>query len=94
MTQSLRVLLASERVLVHGVILGPIDTDMNRGLEVPKASPASAAAGIFDGLARGEEEIFPDPASASVAEGWRAGAAKSLERQFATFVPETVTVQV
>jgi NAD(P)-dependent dehydrogenase (short-subunit alcohol dehydrogenase family) len=94
MTQSLRALLASEGVMVHGVILGPIDTDMNRGLEVPKASPASAAAGIFDGLARGEEEIFPDPASASVAEGWRAGAAKSLERQFATFVPETVTVQV
>jgi NAD(P)-dependent dehydrogenase (short-subunit alcohol dehydrogenase family) len=89
MTQSLRALLASEGVTVHGVVLGPVDTDMNRGLEIPKASPASAAAGIFDGLARGEEEIFPDPASASVAEGWRAGAAKALERQFAVFVPES-----
>ena len=89
MTQSLRALLVSEGVTVHGVVLGPVDTDMNRGLEIPKASPESAAAGIFDGLARGEEEIFPDPASASVAEGWRAGAAKALERQFAVFVPES-----
>jgi len=89
MTQSLRALLASEGVTVHGVVLGPVDTDMNRGLEIPKASPESAAAGIFDGLARGEEEIFPDPASQSIAEGWRIGAAKGLERQFAVFAPET-----
>jgi NAD(P)-dependent dehydrogenase (short-subunit alcohol dehydrogenase family) len=66
---------------------GPIDTDMNRGLEIPKASPESAAAGVFDGLERGEEEIFPDPASLSIAEGWRNGAVKAMERQFAAFVP-------
>ena len=89
MTQSLRALLASEGVTVHGVVLGPVDTDMNRGLEIPKASPESAAAGIFDGLARGEEEIFPDPASQSIAEGWRVGVVKGLERQFAVFAPET-----
>jgi len=62
--------------------------DMNRGLEIPKASPESAAAGIFDGLARGEEEIFPDPASRSIADGWRIGVVKGLERQFAVFAPE------
>ena len=88
MTQSLRALLASEGVSVHGVVLGPVDTDMNRGLEIPKASPESAAAGIFDGLARGEEEIFPDPASRSIADGWRIGVVKGLERQFAVFAPE------
>jgi hypothetical protein len=38
---------------------------------------------------RGEEEIFPDPMSATVAEGWRYGAVKALQRQFAAFVPET-----
>ena len=48
---------------VHAVILGPIDTDMNRGFEIPKASPESAAQSIFDGLEKGEDEIFPDPAS-------------------------------
>ena len=33
-------------------------------------------------------EAWTDPASKSIAEGWRAGAAKALERQFAGFVPE------
>jgi len=87
LTQSLRALLAGQGVTVHAVVLGPIDTDMNRGFEIPKASPESAAQGIFDGLERGEEEIFPDPASQSIAEGWRAGVLKALERQFGAFVP-------
>ena len=71
MTQSLRATLAAKGVTVHAVMLGPIDTDMNRGFDIPKAPPESAAAGIFDGLERGEEDIFPDPASQSIAEGWR-----------------------
>src|SRR5216684_3201340 len=89
-TQSLRALLAGQGVTVHAVVLGPIDTDMNRGVEIPKAAPESAAQGIFDGLEKGEDEIFPDPASLSIAEGWRAGALKALERQFAGFVPQSV----
>jgi NAD(P)-dependent dehydrogenase (short-subunit alcohol dehydrogenase family) len=89
MTQSLRALLAGQGVTVHAVVLGPIDIDMNRGFDIPKASPASAAVGIFDGLEKGEDEIFPDPASQSIAEGWRNSAVKALERQFAAFVPES-----
>jgi NAD(P)-dependent dehydrogenase (short-subunit alcohol dehydrogenase family) len=89
MTQALRALLAADGVTVHGVVLGPIDTDMNRGFNIPKAPPESAAQGIFDGLERGEEDIFPDPVSQSVAEGWRNGAVKALERQFSTFVPQS-----
>jgi len=88
MTQSLRALLAGQGVTVHAVFLGPIDTDMNRGLEIPKASPESAALGIFNGLEKGEEDIFPDPASQPMAEGWRTGVAKELERQFTAFVPK------
>jgi NAD(P)-dependent dehydrogenase (short-subunit alcohol dehydrogenase family) len=87
MTQSLRALLAGEGVSVHAVVLGPVDTDMNRGFEIPKASRESAAAGIFDGLEKDEDEIFPDPASLSIAEGWRNGALKALEHQFSAFVP-------
>ena len=86
MTQSLRALLAGQGVTVHAVFLGPIDTDMTRGFEIPKASPESAALGIFDGLEKGEEDIFPDPASQPMAEGWRTGVAKALERQLKTFV--------
>jgi len=89
MTQSLRAFLAGHGVTVHAVFLGPIDTDMTRGFEIPKASPESAAIGVFDGLEKGEEDIFPDPASRSVADGWRTGVAKALEREFAAFAPES-----
>jgi NAD(P)-dependent dehydrogenase (short-subunit alcohol dehydrogenase family) len=89
MTQSLRALLAGQGVTVHAVVLGPIDTDMNRGFEIPKASPESAAQRIFDGLEKGDEEIFPDPASLTIAEGWRNGALKALERQFSAFVTKS-----
>src|SRR5262245_13350590 len=86
MTQSLTAHLAGQGVTVHAVFLGPIATDMNRGFEIPKASPESAAQGIFDGLEKGEEDIFPDLASQAMAEGWRTGVVKALERQFAAFV--------
>jgi NAD(P)-dependent dehydrogenase (short-subunit alcohol dehydrogenase family) len=89
MTQSLRALLAAQGVTVHGVLLGPVDTDMTRGFEIPKASPDSVAKGIFDGLEHKEEDIFPDPASQSIADGWRTGVAKAIERQYAGFVPES-----
>ena len=90
-TQSFRAFLATSAVTVHSVILGPIDTDMNRGFEIPKASKEVAAHGIFDGLEKGEEYIFPDPASESIAEGWRGGVAKVLEEQFKAFLLQTPT---
>jgi NAD(P)-dependent dehydrogenase (short-subunit alcohol dehydrogenase family) len=92
MTQSLRALLAGQGVTVHGVFLGPTDTDMTRGFEIPKASPEAVARGIFDGLENKEEDIFPDPASQSISEGWRTGVAKTFERQYAGFVPESVAL--
>jgi hypothetical protein len=35
---------------------------------------------------KGEEDIFPDPASEFLAESWRNGASKAMERQFASLV--------
>jgi NAD(P)-dependent dehydrogenase (short-subunit alcohol dehydrogenase family) len=91
LSQSLRALLAGRGVRVHAVLAGPVDTDMTRGLEIPKASPESVARAIFDGVEKGEEEIFPDPTSESMAESWRSGAAKALERRYAALVePEPV----
>ena len=86
MTQSLRALLAAKGVRVHAMLAGPIDTDMMRGLEVPKATPHSVAEAIFDGVERGEEEIFPDAMSINLADSWRTSAAKEFEHQFAAFV--------
>src|SRR5260370_37078976 len=86
LTQPLRALLAGRGVRVHAVLPGPTDTDMTRGFDIPKASAESVARAIFDGVENGEEDIFPDPASQSLAESWRSGAVKALERENAAFV--------
>jgi NAD(P)-dependent dehydrogenase (short-subunit alcohol dehydrogenase family) len=86
LTQSLRALLAGRGVRVHAALTGPVDTDMTRGFDVPKASPESVARAILDAMEKGEEDIFPDPMSASVADSWRSGAAKALERENAALV--------
>jgi NAD(P)-dependent dehydrogenase (short-subunit alcohol dehydrogenase family) len=86
LTQSLRALLAGRGVKVHAVMPGPIDTDMVRDLPIPKTPPESVARAILDGVENEDEEIFPDPVSETLAESWRSGAAKALERQNAALV--------
>jgi hypothetical protein len=44
------------------------------------------ARAVFDGVDSGDEDIFPDPMSESMAKSWRSGAAKALERESAAFV--------
>jgi NAD(P)-dependent dehydrogenase (short-subunit alcohol dehydrogenase family) len=83
LTQSLRARVAGQGVRVHAVLPGPVDTDMVRGSDIPKSSPESVALAIFDAVDNGEEEIFPDPASAPMAAHWRDSPAKLLERQLA-----------
>jgi NAD(P)-dependent dehydrogenase (short-subunit alcohol dehydrogenase family) len=87
LTQSLRLLLERDGVSVHGVLTGPTDTEMTRDLDIPKASPQSVAQAIFDGIENAEEDIFPDPLSQTLADGWRGGVAKQFERQNAALVP-------
>ncbi|HEY2602814.1 MAG TPA: SDR family NAD(P)-dependent oxidoreductase [Thermoleophilaceae bacterium] len=87
LSQSLRALLAVRGVTVHVALPGPVDTDMIRDWDIPKSSPESVARGIIDGVERAEEEIFPDPLSASLGESWRSGAGKELERQNAALLP-------
>jgi NAD(P)-dependent dehydrogenase (short-subunit alcohol dehydrogenase family) len=91
LTQNLRPLLAARGVSVHSVLVGPTDTDMSRGFDVPKVSVAHAAAAILDGVQAGDDEIFPHPMLEAAALSWRSGELKSLERQFATLIePATV----
>ena len=71
---------------VHSVLTGPTDTEMSRGLDVPKASAESVARAIFDSVEKGEEDIFPDAMSQTMAESWRGGVAKAMERQNASLV--------
>ena len=86
LSQAQRALLAPKGIDVHVVLAGPIDTDMSRDLPVAKASPESVARAIFDGVERGDEEIFPDPLSQPLAESWRASPVKEMEHQNAMLV--------
>jgi NAD(P)-dependent dehydrogenase (short-subunit alcohol dehydrogenase family) len=86
LTQSLRALLAGQGVGVYAVMPGPIDTDMVRSLDIPKTPPEDVATAALDGVEQGEEEIFPDPMSQMLADGWRTGVTKELERQNAALV--------
>ena len=65
---------------------GPVDTDMTRGFDIPKSTAEYVARAIFDGVENGQEDIFPDPISASIAESWRSGAVKAFEREYAALV--------
>jgi len=83
LTQSLRTLLAPKGISVHAVLTGLVDTDMTAGFDIPKAPASLVAQGIYDGVEKGDEDIFPDPMAEPLAEGWRNGPGKGLEKQYA-----------
>jgi NAD(P)-dependent dehydrogenase (short-subunit alcohol dehydrogenase family) len=83
MTQALRAQLRPRGVDVHAVFPGPVDTEMVRHLDLPKAAPEAVALAILDGIARGDDDIAPDAMSAAIVAAWQAGP-KDVERQFAT----------
>ena len=83
LSESLRILLAPSGVRVQAILTGPVDTDMNRGLDIPKAPVESAASAIVDGIEKEDDYIFPDPLSQSIAGRWYDGPAPDLARQYA-----------
>ncbi len=80
-TQALRPTLAADGIAVHGVYPAGIDTDMLAGIDAPKSPAAEVAAGLLDGLAADEEDIFPDPNARAMADLWW-GDPKAFERAF------------
>ena len=83
-TQALRPELKARRIDLLAALPGPIDTDMSKALQMPKTSPADTAKGILAGIARGEEEIFPDPMAQQMGALWNQSH-KDYERAFASF---------
>lgn len=65
LTQSTRQMLREQGTRVVGVYPGPVETDMAADLPLEKASPATVAEAILDGLEQGLEEIYPDPFAAA-----------------------------
>ncbi len=83
-TQALRPELKARRIELLAVLPGVIDTDMAKALPIPKTSPAETARGILAGIARGEEEIFPDPMAQQMGALWNRSH-KEFERALASF---------
>jgi NAD(P)-dependent dehydrogenase (short-subunit alcohol dehydrogenase family) len=84
LTQAARALLAGRGTSVFGVYPGPVDTDMSRAVDLPKASARDVAFAILDGVEAGQEDIHPDAFSADFAKGYEASP-KTAERQIAAF---------
>jgi len=84
MTQSLRPELKKKGIDVLAALPGPIDTEMVKDLAMPKTSPADTAQGLLAGIARGDEEIFPDPMAREMSALWNRSH-KEYERAFARF---------
>jgi len=55
---------------------------MLKGVPVPKTSPDDVARAVVHAVSQGEEDIFPDPMSASLYQAWRRDH-KAVEKQFA-----------
>jgi NAD(P)-dependent dehydrogenase (short-subunit alcohol dehydrogenase family) len=83
-TQALRPELKKKQIDILAALPGPIDTDMVKDLPMPKTSPADTANGLLAGIARGDEEIFPDPMAQQMAALWNKSP-KEYERAFASF---------
>jgi len=81
LTQALRPVLAARGITVHGAYPAGIDTDMLAGIDAPKTAPAEVAARLLDGLAAGQEDIFPDPNAEAMSQMWWSDP-KALERAF------------
>ena len=84
MTQALRPELKKKQIEILAALPGPIDTDMVKDLPMPKTSPADTANGLLAGIARGDEEIFPDPMARQMGALWNKSH-KEYERAFASF---------
>jgi short-subunit dehydrogenase len=81
-TQALRPELGRKGIEILAAFPGPIDTDMVKDLPIPKTSPADVASAVLAGIARGEEDIFPDPMARQMGALW-SKSPKEYERAFA-----------
>lgn len=73
MTNSIRLELAGKGIAVTALHVGPMDTDMMAGSDIPKSDPAAVAAMTLDGVAAGAFEVLADDLSRGVQAGLAKG---------------------
>lgn len=84
LTLALRPELAKKQIAVLAALPGPIDTDMVKALALPKASPGDTARALLAGIARGDDDIFPDPMAEELGALWRKSP-RDFQRALAAF---------
>lgn len=86
LTQGVRAELKGQGTLVVGVYPGPVDTDMARGFDMPKAPPAQIAEAMLNAVASGTEDVFPDDTANSLHAGLM-NDPKATEQHIGTMLP-------
>ena len=74
LTNGLRGELKAQGTQVIGVHVGFMDTDMARGIDMPKADPLDVARQTLLAMAEGKDEVLADDVSRQVKQGLSAGA--------------------
>lgn len=72
LTNSLRYELAAQKTQVLGLHMGYVDTDLTRGLDAPKSSPADIVSRALDALEAGLDEVLADDLTQHVKRGMTA----------------------
>lgn len=69
LTNGLRHDLRARGTQVLGLHMGFVDTDLTRGIEMPKSTPEAIVRQAFDGLEAGAEEVLGDELTQQVRRG-------------------------
>jgi len=75
MTNAVRLELAGRGIVVTGLHVGLMDTDMAEGLDGPRSDPADVAAQALDAITAGDYELLADENSRAVRSGFAGGVA-------------------
>ncbi|MDZ7919185.1 SDR family oxidoreductase [Rhodoferax sp.] len=69
LTNALRHELASQHTQVLGLHMAYVDTDLTRGIDVPKTSPEDIVQRALDGLEAGADEVLADALTQQIHQG-------------------------
>jgi len=75
MTNAARLELAGRGIVVTGLHVGLMDTDMAEGLDGPRSDPAEVAGQALDAVQAGDYEVLADETSRRVRAGFSGGVA-------------------
>jgi len=86
LTQAARAELAKQGTLVVGIFPGAVDTDMAKGIDMPKLDPNDVASIALKAVETGTEDVDVGDMAQGVAAGLLANP-KKVEKEFAAYLP-------